>query len=64
MGHPVLSTSLSPRYDDDDGCHVPLGRHVTAVAAHEEEEGDEGDQGHLEPVLQAEEVPPRRRPEL
>ena len=43
---------------------MSLGGDVAAVAAHEEEEGDQNDQGDLQPVLQAEKVPPRRRPEL
>ena len=59
----VLS-AISPRYNYHYGGHVSLGGDVAAVAAHEEEEGDQNDQGDLQPVLQAEKVPPRRRPEL
>ena len=43
---------------------MSLDRDIAAVAAHEEEEGDQNYQGDLQPVLQAEKVTPGHRPEL
>ena len=60
----MKNSTFSPRYNNHYGGHVSLGGDVAAVAAHEEEEGDQNYQYDLKPVLQAEKVPPRRRPEL
>ena len=47
---------LGPGEDDGDGCRVPLGAHVAAVAAGEQQETGQADQANLKEVLEAEEV--------
>ena len=47
---------LRPGEDDGDGCRVPLGAHVAAVAAGEQQETGQADQADLKEVLEAEEV--------